>query len=223
MLSTKRPQIITVEGNIGAGKSTFLDNMKERYKHRHDVLFLQEPVDIWSQIKENGKTILELFYENKLHYSFPFQVLAYTTRLRIIRESIEKAMNSNLITTIIMERSLEADRYIFAQMLFDDKLIESCNFDIYKWMSDDGLKNYSADKIIWLKTPPDECFNRIRRRNRDGEENIDIDYLTRCDAYHTNWLSNSIHGNSPSSKSIFVIDDDIIDWGILEMYIHNII
>jgi deoxycitidine kinase/deoxyguanosine kinase len=220
----KRPQIITVEGNIGAGKSTLLENMKERYKDRHDILFLQEPVDTWSQIKENGKTILELFYENKLHYSFPFQVLAYTTRLRIIRDSIEKAMESRIIQTIVMERSLEADRKIFAQMLFDDQLIDSCNFDIYKMMSDDGLKYYSADKIIWLNTKPNECLNRIRRRKREGEENIDIHYLNRCDAYHTNWLSESaVHPNGPSPKSIFVIENDMVDWGNLELYIQDFV
>ena len=72
MTLQSRPRIITLEGNIGAGKSTFLDKLKTKYASRNDVLFLQEPVDTWSQIQQNGKTLLELFYENQKKYSFQF-------------------------------------------------------------------------------------------------------------------------------------------------------
>ena len=60
-----RPRLLSIEGNIGAGKSTLVELMKQRYQDREDIIFLQEPVDIWNTIQQNGKTMLELFYENQ--------------------------------------------------------------------------------------------------------------------------------------------------------------
>ena len=81
-----RPRILSVEGNIGAGKSTLVEALKERYAHDPSILFLQEPVDVWSTVQQDGKTILELFYENQEKYSFAFQAMAFSTRLKMIRE-----------------------------------------------------------------------------------------------------------------------------------------
>ena len=39
--------IVSIEGNIGSGKSTLMKNLKEYYKNNNQVLFLKEPVDEW--------------------------------------------------------------------------------------------------------------------------------------------------------------------------------
>ena len=190
-LSTvNRPQIITLEGNIGAGKSTFLEKFKDYCRDRNDILFLQEPVNIWGKVKQDDKTILELFYENQEKYSFPFQMLAYHTRYELLKDAIEIAIKTG-VKTIIMERSLEADRNIFAKMLYDEGKIEDCNYSIYRLMSDAGLKTLSADKIWWLNTDAEECARRIIKRGRTGEENIPLEYLQKCHQYHVDWLQNN--------------------------------
>jgi len=186
-----RPQIITLEGNIGAGKSTFLEKMRNYCQDREDILFLQEPVNIWGKVKQDGKTILELFYENQDKYSFPFQMLAYHTRYELLKDAMESAMRSGKVKTIIMERSLEADRNIFAKMLYDEGKIEQCNYSIYRLMSDAGLKTFSADKIWWLNIDAEECARRIVKRGRTGEENIPLEYLHKCQQYHVDWLQNN--------------------------------
>ena len=57
-------QIISIEGNIGSGKSTFVDYLKQNYK-QDNIIYLQEPNDEWNKIKDDdGITILEKFYEN---------------------------------------------------------------------------------------------------------------------------------------------------------------
>lgn len=184
-----RPCIISIEGNIGAGKSTLVKELKTRYADRSDIVFLQEPVDAWSDITQEGKTMLELFYENQNKYSFAFQVMAYNSRLKMIKEEIDKAVRGETnVKTVVMERSLEADRYIFAKMLFEDGMIEECMYKIYLQMSDDGLKEYAADKVIWLDTEPDECHRRIASRGREGEDLIGLDYLVKCDRYHRDWM-----------------------------------
>ena len=184
-----RPRIVTIEGNIGAGKTTLVNLLKEKYKNDDRIVFLEEPVDTWEKITQDGKNILELFYENQQKYSFPFQILAYTTRLQLLKNEIKRAMENSNIKTIVMERSLEADRNIFAKMLYDNGMIEPSMFQIYTKMSDDGLREYSADAIIWLDTDPEACFARIKTRNREGEESISKKYLDRLDIYHQEWLS----------------------------------
>lgn len=184
-----RPRIVSLEGNIGAGKSTLLSALKERYANRKDIIFVEEPVGIWESIQQDGLNMLQLFYKDTLRYSFTFQILAFTTRLKLLKDAIKEANESDPpVKTIIMERSLEADRNIFAKMLHSDKQMQQCEYDIYVKMSDDILRDYSVDGIIWINTPPDECVNRIKSRNREGEETISFDYLSKCHENHVEWL-----------------------------------
>ena len=70
--------IISIEGNIGTGKSTLVQMLKDTYKNNNNVVFLQEPVDMWNTIKDsNGETILSKFYGNQEKYAFSFQMMAY--------------------------------------------------------------------------------------------------------------------------------------------------
>jgi len=51
--------IISIEGNIGSGKSTLVSELEKYFKNNNSIGFLQEPVDIWNTIKdETGKTIM---------------------------------------------------------------------------------------------------------------------------------------------------------------------
>ena len=62
------PFLISIEGNIGAGKSTILDNLEKSLEEKcpqlvGKILFLKEPLDIWEQFRDaNGHTILQKFY-----------------------------------------------------------------------------------------------------------------------------------------------------------------
>ena len=59
-------KIISIEGNIGSGKSTLVEGLKQKYKAQEHICFLQEPVDEWSCVRDNdGKTILEKYYGNQ--------------------------------------------------------------------------------------------------------------------------------------------------------------
>lgn len=209
--SSDSPRIITIEGNIGAGKSTLVDVLKTKYSNRTDVLFLQEPVDVWSKITQNGKTVLELFYGDQPKYSFAFQVLAYTTRLKMIEDAMAEA-KLNGIRVIVMERSLEADRNIFAKMLYDSGVIEECMYKIYLLMSGTGLEKYKANGVIWVNAGPATCLERIKKRSRDGEDSIMLEYLETCHTYHRNWLEND-------NENVFLIEKDIPDWDAIHMFL----
>ena len=184
-------RLVSIEGNIGGGKSTLIQTLQEKYKDRSDILFIQEPIDIWNTIKDNtGKNILQYFYENLGKYAFAFQIMAYTTRLNLIKETIRNA--SKKVKVIVMERSLEADSNIFAKMLFEEGIMNTIEYQIYNLMGKDNWNEYGVDGIIWLRTEPEECYSRIQHRNREGEEGINIEYLRKCHQYHLEWLSSDM-------------------------------
>ena len=190
-------QIISIEGNIGSGKSTLLANLKKHFKNNKHVVFLKEPVDEWSKIKdENNITILEKFYIDQEKYSFPFQMMAYISRLKLLKDSIKEIKDTeNDFETkyvIITERSLYTDKMVFAKMLYDTCKIEYINYQIYLNWFNTFADDFSVNKIIYVKTEPEICHQRITERHRDGEDNIPIDYLKSCSKYHDNMLDKNL-------------------------------
>jgi deoxyguanosine kinase len=186
---------ISIEGNIGSGKSTLLANLREHYKNNDNVIFLKEPVDEWAKIKDiNGTTILEKFYADQEKYSFSFQMMAYVSRIKVLRDTlkektISKEKNHYIIIT---ERSLYTDKMVFAKMLYDSGKIEDVNYQIYLNWFDTFSGEFPVHKVIYVKAAPEKCYARIAKRSREGEENIPLEYLTACSLYHDNMLDKTI-------------------------------
>ena len=216
-------QIISIEGNIGSGKSTLLKNLKE-YVHAKvhvkenvkenvitpKIIFIQEPVDQWIEIKDlDGKDILTKFYENPAKYSFAFQMMAYISRLSLLKKCV--AENPDAI--IITERCLNTDKHVFAKMLYDDGKLEEIEYQIYlKWFND-FIDLISIQKTVYLKTCPSICHSRINKRQRDGEDNISIDYLENCHKYHEEMIEHMYGskgcGYEDGNPNILIINSDI--------------
>ena len=174
-------QIISIEGNIGGGKSTLLEALKNIKWVDKKIVFVREPVDEWGKIKDNnGVTILEKFYADQEKYSFSFQMMAYISRLKLLKEAIELNPGSIIIT----ERSLFTDKLVFAKMLYDSKKMEDVNYFIYLNWFDTFSESYPVKKIIYVKTEPKVCFERIEKRSRQGENNIPLEYLNEFNNYH---------------------------------------
>lgn len=182
-----RPLIISIEGNIGAGKSTIIDNLSRMLEGNEEVIMLKEPVDIWESIREKstGENILQKFYKDSQKYAFSFQVMAYVTRLSMLRNTIRENPNCKII---ICERSLDADRNIFAKMLFDDGQIEDIHYQIYLRFYNEYAKEYQLDGIVYIDADAEVCHRRIAKRSRDGESGIPLEYLQKCKQYCDEWL-----------------------------------
>ena len=219
MLSTNNNNmLISIEGHIGSGKSTLLSNLKEHYKNNSSVVFLKEPVDEWEQIKDkDGLTMLQKFYADQEKYSFPFQMMAYISRLAILRKVVKENKNAVLIT----ERSLYTDKLVFAKMLYEQGKIEDVNYQIYLHWFDEFASDCPVNNIIYVKTSPEKCYERIHKRARQGEEVIPLAYLTSCDEYHNNFLSDNIDPSKSiqcpklvldGNNDIFENKDILNDW-----------
>jgi deoxyadenosine/deoxycytidine kinase len=185
------PKIISVEGNIGAGKTTIIDNLEKYYKNDPSVIFIREPVDIWQSITDSkGESILAKFYADPAKYSFSFQVMAFVTRLSMLRNTIRENPNCEVI---VCERSLEADRNIFAKMLYNDGLIDEINYKIYLKFYTEYRDEFELYGMVYLNTYASVCYDRVKKRSREGEESVSLDYLEKCKNYHEDWLCDAEH------------------------------
>lgn len=189
-----KPRLISIEGNIGSGKSTFIQMLKDsvilktiQERLMRPVVFVPEPVKEWETILDEttNETIIEKFYKDPDTYAFSFQMMAYITRIKLLQETIQKHPNAIIIT----ERCIETDKNVFAQMLHDDEKISSIEFQIYTKWFDHFKKELEYNTHIYLFTNCENCHLRILNRNRQGEETIPEDYLKLCDRYHRQWLS----------------------------------
>jgi deoxyadenosine/deoxycytidine kinase len=186
-MSSSKPIIISIEGNIGSGKSTIVEKLQQHLIHDKSIVFLKEPLDIWESVKDpqTGENILQKFYADPEKYSFAFQVMAYASRLSCIRQAIRE--NKDCLV-IITERSLIADKKIFAKMLYDEGKIDDVCYQIYEKFYAEFSVELGLDGIVYIDADAEVCKERIRKRNRQGEDGISLDYLQKCKQYHDAWL-----------------------------------
>jgi deoxyadenosine/deoxycytidine kinase len=180
------PIIISVEGCIGAGKTTFL---KELEKAGYCVVY--EPVDEWTKESiqcEGGesKSMFELYYEDKCKYGFAFQMYVLQSRVH----HFIRAIQDNPGKVIITERCPLTDHKVFAEMMYEQGIIDQYSYKVYKkWfdlMTTTVLPKVSA--LVYLRVNPEVCVQRILKRNRNGESRIDLNYLNCLQTKHEEWL-----------------------------------
>jgi deoxyadenosine/deoxycytidine kinase len=194
-------KVFSIEGNIGAGKSTLIDILKQKLYNDDSIIFVSEPLDMWQTIQdENGVNMLTKFYEDQDKYAFSFQVMAFATRLLKMKNEMKRKPNAKII---ICERSLEADYNIFAKMLHDDGKIETINYNVYLQFYELYKDEFPTKGLIYINASPETCQTRINTRNRSGEESIPIEYLQKCHKYHEKWIS-----NYERKENIMIINTD---------------
>jgi deoxyadenosine/deoxycytidine kinase len=178
--------LISIEGNIGSGKSTIINYLKKLKNHK--IIFVDEPVSEWLEIKDNeGVNALDCFYKNKKENAFCFQVLAYITRLKKLMDIIKTSKDMIIIT----ERSIETDKNVFAKMLYDEEMFNSIQWETYNYWFNTFKDISQVNMILYVKTNPIKCLERIHIRNRVEESNIPLEYLENCHKYHENWIKDS--------------------------------
>ena len=184
---------IFIEGNIGSGKSTLINYLKKELS----ILVLPEPVEEWKSLTDNNnKNILHYFYNDIKRWSYTFQMNAFITRSKIIQENKDK--------DFIMERSIYSDKNCFAINCYENKLLTDIEWKLYnswhKWLSTQfSLKE---DAFIYLRTTPEIAYKRIKKRNRNEETNIPLQYIEEIHKKHDEWLYKRC-------DNILVLDGDI--------------
>ena len=196
--SSQHPLLVSIDGNIGSGKSTTWDLLKEAYKGRDDVHFVEEPVVSWNNVKDGaGVPILTNFYKDPKSFAFRFQMMAYISRLALLRQTVRE--NSGRCRVIITERSVDTDRNIFAKMLYDSGDIAHDEYTIYNMWFDEFVRDLPVAGLVYIRADPETCMQRINKRSREGET-IPLEYVQKCHDYHDAW----IHGDTVACKKLVI-------------------
>lgn len=173
--------IISIEGNIGAGKSTMLECLNELGA---GVSIVQEPVLEWQELQtEEKRGLLESFYHDQKTYAFQLQMYALLTRFRAAQEA------SRFNDVVVVERSIFTDRSVFADMLEKQGKLSQSEAEILNRWSRYFCSQLPETVVIYLNTPVDVCYQRIQQRARKGEEKITSDYLEQVEEHHRSMLA----------------------------------
>ena len=170
-----------LEGNIGAGKSTFLNLL---VKHMPQISVALEPLYNW-QSTVYGQSLLANFYQNPKRWAYTLETLTMMCR---VREHMEEQKNPNL--NRIFERSIYSGHYCFALNGFESGFMSALEWQLYKQWLDFLVPGKCNPPLgfIYLHADPKICFERIKKRNRLAEKKLTLKYLKQIHEKHETFL-----------------------------------
>ena len=164
---------IAVAGNIGSGKTTLTNMLAKHYGW--DALY--ESVD--------DNPYLASFYQDMQRWSFNIQIYFLNSRFRQVID-IRKRKKS-----VIQDRTIYEDAYIFAPNLHDMDLMATRDFENYKSLFE-LMKQFlqPPDLLIYLKADIPTLITQIGKRGRAYEDNIRYSYLENLNERYEKWIDN---------------------------------
>jgi deoxyadenosine/deoxycytidine kinase len=186
---SERPKYIAVAGNIGAGKTTLSEKLSKHFN--------------WEVHYEDTSLnpYLSDFYNDMQRWSFNLQVYFLNSRYRQILSILKGDI------TIIQDRTIYEDAYIFAPNLHEMGLMTKRDFDNYFSLFQIMSQHIKApDLLIYIKASIPTLVDHIQTRGRDYEGNMSLDYLKRLNGKYNKWIDNYTEGK------LLIIDADNINF-----------
>lgn len=166
-------KFVAVAGNIGVGKTTLVDRLCRRL----DWTPFYEP--------QADNPYLADFYQDMKSWAFHSQIFFLTRRLRA---------HKNLTVhpgSVIQDRSVYEDAEIFARNLYQQGQISSRDYQTYQELYHVLVEFLPPpDLVIYLRASVDTLNQRIKKRGRSYEEEIDPAYLKQLNILYENWIEN---------------------------------
>lgn len=162
-------RFVTIEGNIGAGKTTLAHLLSEKLNAR---LILEE-------FAENP--FLAKFYENPAQYAFPVELFFMAERYKQQKDLVNQ---QDLFQTITISDYLFTKCLLFAKVNLPDD-----EFRLYQRLFEIIHQQLTQpDLLIYLHSPVNKLQENIRKRNRSYEQNIPNDYLYSIQETYTHYI-----------------------------------
>ena len=160
---------ITIEGNIGAGKTTLAHLLSKHFNAR---LILEEFAD---------NPFLPKFYENKQQYAFPLELFFMAERYKQLKD---------LLQTKDMFHNVTISDYLFTKCLLFAKVnLADEEFLLYQKLFDIiNPQLVKPDLLIYLHAPISKLKENIKKRNRSYEQSIEPDYLFALQETYTQYI-----------------------------------
>jgi deoxyadenosine/deoxycytidine kinase len=170
-----------VEGNIGAGKSTFLSLVA---KHAPYISVILEPLHHW-QRQAHGQSLLTNFMHNPRRWSYTMETLTMMCR---VKDHLQEQSNPHPCR--IMERSIYSGHYVFALTGYESGFMTEIEWQMYRQWYEFLIpsKCRAPHGFIYLKSDPKVAYERVVSRSREGENEITLDYLRMLDSKHDDFL-----------------------------------
>lgn len=160
---------ITIEGNIGAGKTTLAHLLSRHYNAR---LVLEEFAD---------NPFLPKFYENQAQYAFPLELFFMAERFKQQKEMIQQ---KDLFQNLTISDYLFTKCLLFAKVTLPDD-----EFRLYQRLFEIINQQVAQpDMLIYLHTPVHKLQQNIRKRNRPYEQKIPDEYLFNLQETYTHYI-----------------------------------
>lgn len=185
-----------LEGNIGAGKSTFLKLLASHMPH---IAVGFEPLHNW-QSKVHGQSLLANFYEKPQRWAYSLETFAMICRV------YEHLKDQEYDRDIIIERSIYSGHYVFAMNGYEQGFMSDLEWNLYnQWFNTlVSTKCKAPQGFIYLQVDPEIAYKRIKKRNRLSEKKITLAYLKQIDACHEKFLLEKA-GILPDLKKVPVL------------------
>jgi deoxyguanosine kinase len=160
---------VTIEGNIGAGKTTLAHLLSKHFNAR---LILEEFAD---------NPFLPKFYENPSQYAFPLELFFMAERYKQL---------NHLLQTKDMFQNVTVSDYLFTKCLLFAKVnLADEEFRLYQKLFDIiNPQIVQPDILIYLHTPVNKLQENIKKRNREYEQSIPSDYLFNLQETYTQYI-----------------------------------
>jgi len=169
---------IAIIGNIGAGKTTLTQMLGEYFKW--DVMY--EAVE--------GNPYLSDFYQDMERWAFNLQIFFLNNRFAQVQK-----IRETTYTTIIQDRTIYEDAFIFARNLHESGVMTERDYQTYLLLFESIIRTVSQpDLLIYLKADIPKLVSQIKKRGRDFEASISTDYLESLNHYYEDFVRNYDHG-----------------------------
>ncbi|XP_005182530.2 deoxynucleoside kinase isoform X1 [Musca domestica] len=190
-----QPFTVLIEGNIGSGKTTFLNHFQQ---FQEKICLITEPVEKWRNVR--GVNLLKLMYKEPERWAMPFQSYVTLTMLQSHTQQTQKPVK-------LMERSIFSSRYCFVENMYRNKIIDDGMYHVLQeWYNFiDNSIHVQADLIVYLRTTPKVVYERMRKRARSEESCVPIKYLEELHKLHEEWLIE----NPEFNNKVVVLDADL--------------
>lgn len=168
---------ISIEGNIGAGKTTLSTRISEDFNAK---LILERFAD---------NPFLPKFYNDPVRYAFPLEVSFLTDRY--------KQLTDDLSQFDLFKDFVVTDYHIFKSLIFAKVTLGEDEYKLYKTMFDIIYKEMpKPDLYVYLYQNPKRLLENIKLRGRSYEQDIKSDYLEKINQGYLDYIKTQTDLNS---------------------------
>lgn len=166
---------------------------------------------------KDGTDLLRLFYEENDKWTFLFENYVLLSRLKSLSQ-VDKIIQKEYSTKdkiFFLERSILSSFNVFTLNSFHEQKLNQIEYDIltefYNFYYESIFRNHDEKKrnefkIIYIRTNPDICFQRISKRKRESENQITLDYLTKINNKYEAWINSVLN---EKSFNVEVVDGNL--------------